>query len=145
MKHLLLALFLGLSFSLSAQTGFNFGGGLTYDFESKNIGIQAKGKKGLTEAIDLELSGSYFFKKGSPFAIDVNAHYNLVSNESFSLSPFAGLNYVSAKANDKRVDDLGVNVGVELGIPVQELNPYLQAKYVFDGIGGFVLSTGVYF
>ena len=125
----------------SAQAQFDFGAGLQYYGEAETAGIQARAHVGLGDQIALNGGAAYVFKSGNSVIIDADLHYKLlVINETTSLAPLAGLNF---NLGDEA--DLGLNLGAELLIPIQDRKLYIEGKYVLFGVEGFVLSAGVLF
>ena len=101
MKKILLTLCVALVSTCSfAQKGEQkIGLNLSYGTEISNIGLGAKYQYGITDAIRLEGSFDYFFKKDnlSMWDINVNAHYLFPISEKFKVYPLVGLTYTNWK------------------------------------------------
>ena len=72
---------------------------LNYGTEISNVGLGAKYQYGITDAIRLEGSFDYFFKKdgASMWDINVNAHYLFPFAKKFAVYPLVGLTYANCK------------------------------------------------
>lgn len=157
MKHTLIAFMLLFSLGLSAQSSIYFGVGGAYNLDSSDLGVQGKMRKIISNDFDVELMGTYFFGDQSLYTIDGNMHYiGLSINDTVQLIPFAGLNYINfkkavtdvptdTKVTDQRQADIGLNIGLEITIPVGRSHIYVNGKYVFEGLDATVLSAGIYF
>lgn len=101
MKKLFLILCVALvSVGAFAQKGEQkVGLNLNYGTEISNVGLGAKYQYGITDAIRLEGSFDYFFKKdgASLWDINVNAHYLFPFANKFAAYPLVGLTYANCK------------------------------------------------
>ena len=99
MKKLFLMLCVALvSVGAFAQKGEQrVGLNLNYGTEISNVGLGAKYQYGITDAIRIEGSLDYFFKKdgASMWDINVNAHYLFPFAEKFAVYPLVGLTYTN--------------------------------------------------
>lgn len=142
MKRLFL-LFIVSILSSSLFSQFTIGGGLTYDV-GDNLGIRGSVSSDVNDEWRGQLSYSYFF---SDWAIDLDAQYKLVEfetgyEEGYVL-PFAGLNINRDKENNDT--ELGINLGINLSVPIEEFKVFFEPKVTIAGIGGFILTAGVMF
>lgn len=141
MRKTFLTLLLAIFMVIGAQAQTLFGGGLQYYSEGNNIGIQLKSEIGLAENWGLDASAAYVIADGSPFVFDANALARIVRiNESTILAPLAGLSLATADGNT----DLGINIGAELLVPIQDRYLYIQPKYTVLGVKSFVISAGLF-
>lgn len=93
------------AFTIQAQEKGDMAAGLNLSYGTKsgysNLGIGAKYQYSFTDAIRLEPSATYFFKKDyvSMWDINVNVHYLFHLADKFSLYPLAGVSLLGAKAD----------------------------------------------
>ena len=142
MKKLLLAcsLVFGLSVSMQAQLAFGVGAQYTPGFDG-TFGLQGKALVGISDKLDISPSFTYFFSNQADYAIDADLHYNLlVVGEAFSLSPFAGINYLAGTDNN-----IGFNLGLSLQVKTEDGAIYLEPKYMVDNFEDFVFTAGYFF
>ena len=95
-----------LSVGAFAQKGEQkIGLNLNYGTEISNMGLGAKYQYGITDAIRLEGSFDYFFKKDylSMWDINVNAHYLFPVAEKFKVYPLVSLTYTNWKFDGESV------------------------------------------
>lgn len=121
-KVLFMAVMLMAAFTLQAQEKGDMAAGANLSYGTKdgynNFGVGAKFQYNLTDALRLEPSATYFFKKDylSMWDINVNLHYLFPLGEKFSIYPLAGVSLLGAKADyDDWVDDVLEEWGVEGG------------------------------
>ncbi len=142
MKKVFFALILAFTCSTS-YSQVSFGGGLSYDLID-NFGLRVFGNAEINDEWKGQVSYSFFF---SDWALDFDAHYKLIEfdtgYEEGHVHPFAGLN-INRDA-DNNDTELGINLGLNLTMPIDELKVFLEPKITFGGIGGLVISAGVMF
>lgn len=82
--------------------GINLG----YGSEVSNVGLGAKFRYGITDAIRTEASFDYFFKKDglSMWDINLNAHYLFHLSDKLNVYPLAGLTYTNWKMAGYDID-----------------------------------------
>lgn len=92
------------------------GGNLNYSLHSdiKQFGIGAKMQYSVTDAIRIEPSFNYFFKKDyfSSWDVNINAHYVFNVAPKWNVYPLVGITLVGAKAH---LSDIADDWGDELG------------------------------
>lgn len=98
MKKLFLVLcvaLIGMGSAFAQKGEQRVGLNLNYGTEISNVGLGAKYQYGITDAIRLEGSFDYFFKKDGlgMWDINVNAHYLFPVAEKFKVYPLVGLTY----------------------------------------------------
>jgi len=122
MKKLFLMLCAALvSVGAFAQKGEQrVGLNLNYGTEISNVGLGAKYQYGITDAIRLEGSFDYFFKKdgASMWDINVNAHYLFPFAEKFAVYPLVGLTYSHWKLD-----------GIDYGSEFEGMSPEEQEEW----------------
>lgn len=104
MKKLFLVLcvaLIGMGSAFAQKGEQRVGLNLNYGTEISNVGLGAKYQYGITDAIRLEGSFDYFFKKdgASMWDINVNAHYLFPFAEKFAVYPLVGLTYANCKVS----------------------------------------------
>ncbi len=136
----IIIIFAFLALNGSAQQ-IDFGIGTTLAFTKPVVfGGQAKLAYFVTERFHPSITYTYYIKKNTNYAIDLDARYRLFSIEEYTFSPFAGINL--ARLGDTRV---AVNVGIFTRIDREWFDIYLEPKVVLDDRTYFVLSGGLYF
>ncbi|MFZ1703003.1 MAG: hypothetical protein WAT79_01585 [Saprospiraceae bacterium] len=139
-KIVLIIIFGWLVTPAQAQEGLHFGGGLTYNTDSlmRGMGIQAKLSGSISEKFILHGAGTYYFKKGTYYAIDADLHYQFInSNERFFINPFAGINLTRTfKTNTS------LNLGISFIVMRDDFHYYIEPKFIVDD-SQFVISIGI--
>ena len=104
-KVLFLMLTLFTAFAIQAQEKGDMAAGLNLSYGTKsgysNFGVGAKFQYSFTDALRIEPSATYFFKKDyvSMWDINVNLHYLFHVADKFSFYPLAGVSLLGAKAD----------------------------------------------
>ena len=172
MKNLFLFAFIIFSTTF-AKAQWQAGGGLIFGTEIENLGLQLKGVYSLDEQVEdskFDVAGefSYFFpdnttvdfgnfgsieNKVTLWALNFNAHYDLLEEENLILYPLAGLNIASitAKSENSQGEDfsdtdteLGLNLGIGAKTMLTDnLAGYGEIKYVISDFDQAVFSAGV--
>ncbi len=134
-----------LCFHLQAQLEVGGGAGLGLDLNE--VGVQARAQLGLSDALRVAGSFSYFFV-GDNFnatAIDANLHYRFSSRGAIQPYALTGIEFYRFKTNT----NLPVNVtsrqtGFNLGLGTNfafgdDSKAFIEAKYSIDGtqLGAF--------
>ena len=114
MKKILLTstLFLGLVFTIQAQTkiGIHFG----YGTEIEELAIGANAEFGITDKISIAPDFTYYLTEKSDFAkvsfweLNANGHYYFLDQDAFKVFGLAGLNYAHSSV---KVDHPGFGSG----------------------------------
>ena len=104
-KVLFLMLTLFTAFAIQAQEKGDMVAGLNLSYGTKssysNFGVGAKFQYSFTDALRIEPSATYFFKKDyvSMWDINVNLHYLFHVADKFAFYPLAGVSLLGAKAD----------------------------------------------
>lgn len=132
MKKLLLALacVCGFSCNTFAQKGVSeIGAHINYGTKIESVGLGVHYRYGITDAVRLEPSASFYFKKDgvSMFDLGANVHYLIPLADKLILYPLAGAAFSSWRFDGFGVDEfkdtasrLAVNLGGGLEVPVSE-------------------------
>lgn len=146
--------FLILCFALlGASTSFGqlqFGAGASLNLGGSGaFGVQGKALYPINENINASGTFTYYFEDFTFFAIDADAHYELLKlgdEEDITLSPFAGLNITNISVLGIGVTDININLGAHFRKVISGFNAYAEPKIVVGGGGsGLVISAGVLF
>ena len=111
-----LVAFIGMSVQAQSVKG-DMAAGVNVAYGTKdglsNFGIGAKFQYNLSDAIRIEPSATYFFKKDytKMWDINVNFHYLFNVAEKFTVYPLAGVSLVGAKAEVDGFSIAGIEVG----------------------------------
>lgn len=139
-------------FALTASSfaQFKFGAGANMIFSGSSLGVGARAHYTINEDFAAQGSFHYYFEDSdlSLSSIDLDVHYNgfgLGDVESFSLTPFAGLNISRASAFGISASSTNINVGVNGTMPLGGLELYLEPKFIIGNGGTLALAAGVYF
>ncbi len=125
---------------------------LSYGFKDhfNTTGLGAKMQWGLTDAIRLEPSATYFFEKNNVNLWDVNfnAHYLVPVAEKFYIYPLAGVSLLGVSYDASGVDGdtkFGINLGAGAETPLTDrLSLNLELKYqIVSDWNRPVLSLGL--
>ena len=101
-KVLFLMLTLFTAFAIQAQEKGDMAAGLNLSYGTKsgysNFGVGAKFQYSFTDALRIEPSATYFFKKDyvSMWDINVNLHYLFHVADKFAFYPLAGVSLLGA-------------------------------------------------
>ena len=107
--------FIGLS--VSAQTKGDMAAGVNISYGTKdgfsNFGIGGKFQYSFTNALRIEPSATYFFKKDytSMWDINVNLHYLFHVADKFTVYPLAGLSLVGISVDIPSYSYMGYEIG----------------------------------
>ena len=152
-KFFFAALFLSF-ISLNSNAQFAFGAGLTFDV-GDNLGIRGVGAYDFDEEWRGQAAFSYFFESDvSIWALDFDAHYKAVqigNSDEFSINPFGGIQIANTSVEVPGIarvsnTEIGVNLGINILAPVtDELVLFIEPKVVISGLGGLLISAGVFF
>lgn len=157
MKALRYSLFLLLfaGFGLTASAQLSLGGGVSYNLDAEEVGINVRGVYGFTETLRGQAGFTYYLV-GDGLTL---TEFNLNGNYVFSGEPggtmfygLAGLNFFSASVDlgqfggKVSATETGLNLGggVNLGLS-DSVMFYGEAKYVLSDASGLVLTAGVLF
>lgn len=140
MKKLLVLIFIIVGV-YTAQGQIKAGAGVSTYYNSFLLGGQIKLGLPLADKLNLGVSGTYFLKKKSSFAFDVDVRYQLIEIGSTSFEPLVGFNIGKVGGNG----GTSMNVGVFTLIERDRLDIYLEPKLIVDNKTIFVISGGVYF
>ena len=156
MKKLLSIALFAVLFCSSSFSQFKIGAGINLDLDDSLFGIQGKVHNVFTEEYAGQVSFTYFFEKNNVtfWNLDLDVHYSgweLGDESSVEFTPFGGLN-VSHSSQDTGVGsslgntEMGINIGINVTFPASDnLNIFIEPKFVLSGIDGFVIAGGVYF
>jgi len=146
MKKILLLFVFAIGCSTYAHSQIKLGAGLETNFD--NLGIKGQLLLPISEAIQIQGSGTVFLT--SPVATMFNAdiHYLLTTggdSDNILAKAFAGLNYWSS-GFDGDDSELGINIGTNLTFPINyNLDGFIEAKLSLISVANFHLAAGVYF
>ncbi len=152
MRRILTLVCCVFAFSYSGLAQFQFGAqaGLTTG-SGGLFGVGAKGHYTINEQFAGQASFTYYFETGTVWALDLDVHYSgfeIGDVESFSLTPFAGLNILtfSSGLGFGSFSSTNVNIGMNGRLPLSgNLEFFVEPKLVLGGGSGFVVAAGVYF
>ena len=144
-KNVLIATALFLSaFSMSAQVQFGAGVSLFLDNQSA-FGVQGRALYSVSEDIDIAGGFTFYFNDVYDYAIDFNAHYNLLTlGENIEFAPLAGINIFRISVLGFGATNTSLQIGGFFKIPTDNITFYAEPKIILDG-GSFVISGGVLF
>ncbi|MEE9371619.1 MAG: hypothetical protein V3V00_01050 [Saprospiraceae bacterium] len=138
--------FFGFIFLFSSYSSFSqvsFGSGLSYDVLA-NLGIKILVTSDVADEWKGQVSYTYFF---GDWALDFDAHYKFIEfdigYDGGYLTPFSGLNI--NRDIDMNDTELGINLGLNLILSIEELSLFLEPKITIGGTGGLIISAGVIF
>lgn len=142
MKKIILFILVFSYFLGNAQEGVNIGGGLAYNTSSamQALGIQGKVAFGISEKLIANGAYTYYFRKGTYYALDADIHYRLINiRDAFYLNPFAGINLTRTTFTNT-----SLNLGLSMIIPSEYISYYFESKYIVDD-SQLVLAFGFLF
>ncbi len=123
-----------------SQEGIHFGGGVAYNTDSlmRALGVQAKFSGSISEKFVLHGNGTYYFKKGTYYAIDGDLHYQFINfKDQFLINPFAGINLTrTTKTNTS------LNLGIGFVVMRENFHYYIEPKFIVDD-SQFIISMGI--
>jgi len=133
-------------FKFGAQAGLLTGGGGSF-------GVGAKGHYTINEDFAGQGSFTYYFEDFTAWSLDLDVHYSgfdIGDVESFSLTPFAGLNIYSVSVDtgfgNFGASSTNLNLGVNGTMPLSgNLSFFVEPKIIIGGGSGFAIAAGVYF
>ncbi|PHI19123.1 hypothetical protein CEQ90_14520 [Lewinellaceae bacterium SD302] len=156
MKALRYSLFLLLfaGFGLTASAQLSLGGGLGYNLEAEELGINVRGVYGFNETWRGQAGFTYYLAgEGINFSeFNLNANYVFSDNGDGTLIyALAGINFFRVGFDDINVGGIvidgasstetGLNIGAGINLGLSDnISVFGEAKYVisdFDGLGLF--------
>ncbi|WP_075591060.1 outer membrane beta-barrel protein [Labilibacter marinus] len=157
MKKLLfvVALIAAVVTTSNAQ-GWKYGGGLTLgtevsiddDLSGKlGFGLNLRGDYSFNEKWSIAPGFTFFFPsapgdlKYTLWQLNTDAHYNFLSEETYSLYGLGGLNYTYAKVEDFDDSEVGLNIGAGINFGSKFFGE-LKYDTAFDQLG---ITVGVLF
>ncbi len=150
MKKVLTLIVCIFAISASGYAQFKFGAGANLIFDGSSFGLGARAHYTINEDFAGQASFHYYLKESdlSLTTIDLDVHYSgfdLGDVESFSLTPFAGLNIARASAFGISASTTNINVGINGTMPLGGLDLYVEPKFIIGNGGSFAIAAGVYF
>ncbi len=134
---------------------FKFGAGANMIFDGSFFGVGARAHNTFTEDFAGQASFHYYFESGfTVWTLDLDVHYSgfeLGDVESFSLTPFAGINIFNVSADTGlgfgvSASSTNLNLGLNGTMPLTEsLDLYIEPKIIIGNGGSFAIAAGVYF
>lgn len=141
MHKAILCLILGLSsLNINAQT-LNLGLGSSIAFTGPSFGLQAKVAYNVNDRFHPAVTYTYFIRKNTNYAVDLDARYRLFSIEEYDFSPLGGI-FISRLGGRTRI---ALNAGLFTRIDRDLFDVYIEPKVVIDDVTFFVISGGIYF
>lgn len=136
----MLSMFSVVSAQLSVEAG------LTFQSKVDKAGIQVKGVYGLTETLSGAVGINFIFSESVPgvktslLEFNIDGHYELLTNDKFTLYPLAGLNITRSKVKFETgglgnfggsASKVGLNLGAGIALPISEvIKIVVEAKAV---------------
>lgn len=152
MKKITITCIAFFAFASISLGQLNFGAGLTYAADGGGFfGVQGKVLYDLEDTVDKPMYAVgafsyYFVDGGSLWSIDLDPQYYLLTiGDSIELEGIFGLSIARFSIRFRSNTDVGINLGVNFKIPVNDFYIYAQPKIALGGIGGFVISGGILF
>jgi hypothetical protein len=146
------------TFALVANAQIRAGGFMSYAERINLFGLGAHVEVFVTDRIGVSPSFVYFFPRKINDDIqtrmwewNANGHYYLIDARAVNLYALAGLNYSTTR---NHIDDLlsdrvendynaGLNLGAGLLVRVNQLLPFVEAKFTAGSYSQFVFFAGV--
>ncbi len=143
MKKLILVIALVIGTIQLAKAQTTFGGGVSF---GNGTSLEAKADFNVANQISVSPSINYFLNTAgySAFQFNVDAHYNIQSNDDMVIYPLVGLNYYMITTTGYTGgSDLGLTLGAGSTYKLSEsMKLYAELKYIRSGIG---ISAGILF
>ncbi len=156
MKRIVTIIACVFAFSFAAEAQFKFGAhAQLLTGGGGSFGVGARGHYQINDDFAGQASFTYYLEDYTAWALDLDVHYSgfdLGDVESFSLTPFAGLNIYNVSVDtglpgfDFGLSSTNINVGINGTMPLSgRLSLFVEPKLVLGSGSGFVLTAGVYF
>lgn len=115
------------------------GGGVRYNTNNlvNALGVNAKFAKGISDRLDLNIDGAYYFSKTMSWSVEGDVQWQLLNiNDRLILSPLAGLNFTKFSAINN-----SIYAGASLKFGNDRVLYYLEPKWIFN-FNQLVFSAG---
>ena len=155
MKALRYSLFLLLfaGFGLTAQAQLSVGGGLAFNLEAEELGINVRGMYDINGTWRGQAGYTFYLTgEGADFSeINLNANYVFSDNgDGTKFYALAGLNFFTVSFDlfglDGSATETGFNLGAGANIGLSDnLSLFGEAKYILSDFDGLGLFAGVWY
>ena len=139
LKCIIVAFLFCMSLPFLGSAQIYFGGGMSYNSNSaKNaVGAMAKLGIGIADRFDINGNVTYYFRKDTPWSLDLDLHYRLINfSDHFLIHPFVGVNFTGSNNS--------LTLGTSFKVPTESSTYFFEPRYILDG-KQWVFTLGIIF